>query len=172
MANKKSYLVHLTKGTSKKGLTFWRSPELDISSISRQVNSIGFQFSIQGKLQGNEEQIDLVITPSRNTPEKPLYVSNKDTYKSVSIGLWYKQGISSKSSEPYRFYSSQDFDSRNIEEELGKKVRLSLFFNQRKKENSKEPDYTVSISKSVPATKGSGKKDTETSSAETEEEVF
>lgn len=45
--------------------------------------------------------------------------------------------------EPYKFYSGSNFDSRALEDELGRNIELRMFRNV--STNEKAPQYTIFI---------------------------
>lgn len=95
MAASKQFVIRLVKTTSKKNTVFWKSTGYDIVDISRQVGSIGLRFHIENKLEGGEETIELKILKNRGDKTPPLRVKD-DKYKSVSSGLWFKEGVNDR----------------------------------------------------------------------------
>jgi hypothetical protein len=142
MAASKQFVIRLVKTTSKKNTVFWKSTSYDIVDISRQVGSLGLRFHIEGKLEGGEETIELKILKNRGDKTPPLRVKD-DKYKSVSSGLWFKEGVNDRTKEPYKFYSGSNFDSRALEDELGRNIELRMFRNV--STNEKAPQYTIFI---------------------------
>jgi hypothetical protein len=156
MAAAKQFVIRLVKTTSKKNTVFWKSIGYDIVDISRQVGSIGLRFHIEGKLDGTEESIELKVLKNRGDKVPDLRIKD-DKYKSVSSGLWFKEGVNDRTKEPYKFYSGSNFDSRALEDALGRNIEMRMFRNV--STNEKAPQYTIFIgAKSQKTTTSGGQK--------------